>query len=805
MVQSTTTSAPSTTPPAGSLLLVDERVRVLTAAVRDEFRTDRLIPPREAKVFHQGRCTVPACRQVTWQRPGLCTFHAGRWFHARHAGLSREQWLTEVPATPMPNRCTVSGCNFGRKSQGLCDRHSFRYLSQEFRPPIGLWTAAAQTLPLKRPPLVCRQRYCDLWRHGNKDYCLSHQSRWVAYTRQLTESTEASLDGFETFLELSSRPRLDLDGLPPLVVLETQYIFQTWLEHGEKRASIYGWSAALKKVRAAGVGSLLDRSATDWIGDLPSLKGQWSFTGAFFRIGCAWLDVLHQGSGWERQYPLDRWQLSQIGFPQHPKRVLDFSGLQPPWLTELAKRWLRHRIARGMSVATVTLDLAALQSMARTLSRPAPLDGDASDHAATPSGLPSPASFTRQHLERWLAEQVTRFPNARTRISHINSVRIFLRDVHLHEWATDLPASTMLHRDDTPRHTSSMPSRWIDEYVMTQIEDPVNLAKMRNPAYRLVIELMIRCGLRGGDALSLGIDALLRDHDGHPYLRYLNHKMAREAYVPVDDALADRLQEQRRQVLQDFPGTATKMFPGRTGNLLGTHPLTFGGFKHAFEDWLRAVALHDQHGDPVHVTPHQFRHTFGTRLINADVPQHIVQQLLDHVSPQMTNHYARLHDKTLREAWAKARKINAQGHTVELADDHPLAQAQWTRAGLSRAKQTLPNGYCSMPLQSDCEHANPCLTCPLFITTPAFLPQHEEQLRITLELIDVSQKAGHARIVEKNQQIVGNLTKIIDTCRGCSDGQVVVGGTRTPPADTRDSCDETAATTSRTSGDRHAS
>jgi integrase len=29
------------------------------------------------------------------------------------------------------------------------------------------------------------------------------------------------------------------------------------------------------------------------------------------------------------------------------------------------------------------------------------------------------------------------------------------------------------------------------------------------------------------------------------------------------------------------------------------------------------------------VTCHQFRHTLGTRLINANVPQHIVQQLLE--------------------------------------------------------------------------------------------------------------------------------------------------------------------------------
>nr|WP_313315642.1 hypothetical protein [Dietzia maris] len=81
-----------------------------------------------------------------------------------------------------------------------------------------------------------------------------------------------------------------------------------------------------------------------------------------------------------------------------------------------------------------------------------------------------------------------------------------------------------------------------------------------------------------------------------------------------------------------------------------------------------------------------------------------------------------------------------------------------------------------MPIQSDCAHANPCLTCPLFITTPEFLPQHESQLRTTLTLIEQSDAAGHVRIAEKNRQIADNLGRIIEACKGCAPSQVVVGG-----------------------------
>jgi integrase len=42
----------------------------------------------------------------------------------------------------------------------------------------------------------------------------------------------------------------------------------------------------------------------------------------------------------------------------------------------------------------------------------------------------------------------------------------------------------------------------------------------------------------------------------------------------------------------------------------------------------------------VSLTPHQWRHTFGTRLVNRDVPLEVVRVLLDHESLEMSSHYA---------------------------------------------------------------------------------------------------------------------------------------------------------------------
>jgi hypothetical protein len=77
------------------------------------------------------------------------------------------------------------------------------------------------------------------------------------------------------------------------------------------------------------------------------------------------------------------------------------------------------------------------------------------------------------------------------------------------------------------------------------------------------------------------------------------------------------------------------------------------------------------------------------------------------------------------------------------------------------ATQTLPNGYCGLPLQKSCPHANACLTCPVFLTGPEFLPELHEQRRRTLTLIDVSTAKGHDRMIEMNHHVLANLDRMI--------------------------------------------
>jgi site-specific recombinase XerD len=322
----------------------------------------------------------------------------------------------------------------------------------------------------------------------------------------------------------------------------------------------------------------------------------------------------------------------------------------------------------------------------------------------------------------------------------------------------------MLFSNDYPKRAERLP-RALTEQVMAQVEAVDNLNQWTNPCHRLVTVILIRCGLRVTDALRLEHDCIVTDAEGAPYLRYCNHKMKRQALVPIDEELQQMIVEQQARVTTDLGAAVAVLFPRATKNPDGQAPMGSATYRCALYRWLQHCDVRNEHGQAVHLTPHQWRHTLGTRLINRDVPQEVVRRILDHDSPEMTAHYARLHDTTIRRHWEAARKIDINGHDAIVDSEGPLAEAAWAKQRLGRAAQALPNGFCGLPVQQTCPHANACLTCPMFLTTSEFLPQHQAQREQVLQIMTAAEAKGHRRLLEMNQQVLTNLDRIITTLR----------------------------------------
>ena len=713
------------------------------AAVRPGFRGEVLgFDPRDP-VFGGPPCLVDGCERPGRNR-GLCVWHYGQWCarkpdFAEFIATADPEWRPRS----MPAACQVPGCEYAGQALGLCEGHYKRYL-RAGRPDISAWIAAGPPVTPPDPLATCLVPACGLWARPGAVFCHAHASVWKLHGRPDPAGFAAGY-GDEAKL---GRDRISLRALPPQLRLEWQYAFQARSDAGRQKVNPVEAQRAVIFTAGAGVTSLLDWDEDRWRQHKPP-PGQPGVTATTPRSLIIYArrqaEELAFGRGWDVEYPRDTWRLRNLGI-HDPIAHVRFGGIPQPWLKDLAKRWCRWRLATGLSAGLPARGARVLAHFGTWL--------------AGQDENPGIEAVTRPLLERYLAALHAEFGGRKLQREHIENLNGFLTAVRQHEWDPGLPAGAMIFPEDYPKRGERLP-RALAEHVMAQIEDPASLGRWDDPGRRLITLILIRCGLRIGDACKLPSDCIVADGDGQPYLRYYNHKMKREALVPVDDELVTEIGRQRQRNAGRWPGGTPVLFPRPTKNIDGTIPANGDAYRGGLRRWLASCDIRGQDGSPIRLTPHQFRHSLGTTLINRDVPQHVVQKILDHETPEMTAHYARLTDTTVRRHWEAARKVNARGETVSLDPAGPLAEAAWAKQQLSRATQALPNGYCQLPVVKTCPHANSCLTCPMFLTTAEFLPQHHAQRQQTLQIITAAEANGHARLAEMNRQVAGNLDNII--------------------------------------------
>lgn len=734
----------------------------LMEVVRPEFRAEVFHPPLDSPVFFQGTCRVTSCpTAVSSAAKGLCDRHYHRW--RKHPEEDFECWLVEEDVLTVAHlavaACAVRGCNRAHKGHLLCTRHGAAW-DTAGRPDVEGWLGDVRyKAPRGGQEKPCAAPQCERWTEGPTPLlCRNHHQSWC-------ERGRPDLDDWFAELAWGANPRVRLSRLPRQVRLEFQFGLQCRYDAGSKLAPIRAVSSAVRLLENSRMESLLDLTYEEWHQHLGGdrLRSFNSMARNFLLDTRFSLEVLLiEDDPWSDQFSRDIWDLRLLGFPAGSGiRRLRFGPIVQPWLKDLVKRWCRWRLSQGQALSTVSRYVAGCVLFSCYLTQMGTIS--------------SPEDLTRLHLEGWLATLKVSTSEA-TRQASISAVRCFLNDVHRLGWEPRLPPAAVIFGDDQPRRKRSNP-RWIAEHLMAQMESPANLALIRSDQDRTLLRILMECGLRLGCARTLPFDCLVRDDTGAPYLAWLNRKMQdRPAFFPLAAPLAEAIVEQQRQVLHRFPAGCRWLFPAPFVNLDGAKPMSGSAYRQRLDRWLEDIHLADEHGRPARVTSHQFRHTVATRLINADVPQHVVQQLLDHMSPEMTAVYARLHDVTVRRHWERAVKVNAEGQHVVLDDAHPLNDAAWMRLSMVRAKVTLPNGYCGAPIQTDCEFANPCLDCSFFITTRDFLDQHRRQRDETKSVVAHAEHTGLVRLVEKNSRTLRKLDTIIGALEATGPDEVVAGG-----------------------------
>ena len=167
--------------------------------------------------------------------------------------------------------------------------------------------------------------------------------------------------------------------------------------------------------------------------------------------------------------------------------------------------------------------------------------------------------------------------------------------------------------------------------------DSIDLSQPNGHRNKAMIEVMYGCGLRVSELTNLQISNIYKD-DG--FLRILG-KGSKERLVPIGDSSLKILYqyiEGTRLHITPKPKFTDTVFLNSRGTGL-TRQMVF----------LIVKDLAEKNGITKTISPHTFRHSFATHLLEGGANLLAVQQMLGHSSVSTTEIYTHISDELLRD------------------------------------------------------------------------------------------------------------------------------------------------------------
>ncbi|HEX7196073.1 MAG TPA: site-specific tyrosine recombinase [Candidatus Limnocylindria bacterium] len=193
---------------------------------------------------------------------------------------------------------------------------------------------------------------------------------------------------------------------------------------------------------------------------------------------------------------------------------------------------------------------------------------------------------------------------------------------------------------DAPRPGSYLPDVLAPEDVASILDAPPadDLIGIRD---RAILELLYGCGLRVSELVGLDTDRV--DLAGQQ-VRVIG-KGNKERRVPMGDEARERLHRYRSGPRSEWTAgrPSPAVFVGKRGKRLSRESV-----------WKLVKRWTEVAGVDQRVTPHTFRHSFATHLLEGGADLRVVQALLGHASISTTQLYTHLTGERVREVYARA-------------------------------------------------------------------------------------------------------------------------------------------------------
>lgn len=435
-------------------------------------------------------------------------------------------------------------------------------------------------------------------------------------------------------------------------------------------------------------------------------------------------------------------------------KVLRTSLVEPVWLREYFKAWAKEKIARGCSPNTASRYLTGVRIFGAFVGA---------------RGIEKPEDINRKVLLafiRYVAQLKTTKASVKqnvgeklhpvTQDGYVRGVVVFIKESG--RWSVGpFPKEELLWADDYPDIPRNDEVHYIPEYVVKQM-----LSNLSNLAYpwSSIMAVGLHVGCRISDCLQIPHDCLIYDDEKAPYLLVESQK-TRVEYNPlpiVDKEVFETIIDAQVRAVEIAGDRCRFLFPSdESGGYY--HPQSG---KYRFRNWIFECGIKDVEGNFWQFNFKQCRSTTGMRIINNGGTEFDVQYQLGQLTLAVGRKYARLADTVKKDIWAKHKGIvvDAMGRKVADLADVNSPEAQWLKFNLKT--QSLSNGWCKKPVQDGtCKHANKCLSCNSFRTSPAFLPIHKDHLHRCKIKIAEAEADGNDRVKQLNEHTLFKLERII--------------------------------------------
>lgn len=244
----------------------------------------------------------------------------------------------------------------------------------------------------------------------------------------------------------------------------------------------------------------------------------------------------------------------------------------------------------------------------------------------------SPSEITLKDLQAfllWISELgMTTTSQARI----VAGIRQFFRYCVIEEITKTDPAVLL----EAPRLKKSLPEVLAYEEIEAIIEQ-IDLSKPEGHRNKAILETMYSCGLRVSEVINLKLSQLYLNE---AFIRVIG-KGDKERLVPIGSSAIEHItiyRENYRNQQKVVKGSEDFLFLNRRGKPL-SRVMVFLILKE-----LAAFA-----GIRKNISPHTFRHSFATHLVEGGANLRAVQQMLGHASITTTEIYTHLDNNYLKD------------------------------------------------------------------------------------------------------------------------------------------------------------